>query len=366
VRSQNETATDGRTCPSRTTLSVKQAGVDRVSAPTITFREHHDIPDDGEPSKGKLVAYLDRAGGNVSELVIADGQGNNPVRVTGLVLLHLDHICNQTVRNRAQIWVLRGVQKPAESPTAYLAKIAHREKMTVEAVLARHAKDLPIKDPSKGGPPAQTNPRVRSYLRGYRSKVAPTLRDAETAFLLESLPCVRAVHTLNPPASEFDYIALVDRLGGAELAEAHYRLLRGFGREHATRVWFVRDDPSSLAAPATFASLLHGFTGSRRRPRRQGRPTSTSRWSARPLGERSRWNKHDGSTLDSLFEELSELEEVSARAPPASPLARLRRGPPSRQGCFGFVPTLAPRRPFLAASAAWRLTNLPRLDDGRV
>jgi hypothetical protein len=60
--------------------------------------------------------------------------------------------------------------------------------------------------------------------------VARTLRDAETAFLLESLPCVRAGHTLNPPTSEFDYIALVERLGGAELAEAHYRLLSGVGR----------------------------------------------------------------------------------------------------------------------------------------
>jgi hypothetical protein len=57
---------------------------------------------------------------------------------------------------------------------------------------------------------------------------------------------VRAVHALNPPTSEFDYIALVDRLGGAELADAHYRLLSGVGRERATRVWFVRNDPSSL------------------------------------------------------------------------------------------------------------------------
>jgi hypothetical protein len=123
----------------------------------IRLREHERewdgliTCDNSMLNESRAMAALQHTG---LTLAIADGQGHNPVRATGLVLLHLDHICNQTVRNRAQIWVLRGVQKPAESPTAYLAKIAHREKMTVEAVLARHAEDLPIQDPSKGGPPA--------------------------------------------------------------------------------------------------------------------------------------------------------------------------------------------------------------------
>jgi hypothetical protein len=81
----------------------------------------------------------------------------------------------------------------------------------------------------------------------YLSEVARTLRDAEIAFLLESLPFVRAVHVLDPPSSEFDYIAVLDRLAGAAVAQAHFRLVSGVGQERAARVWLLPDDP--LSAP---------------------------------------------------------------------------------------------------------------------
>jgi hypothetical protein len=91
-------------------------------------------------NESRTMAALHRTG---LTLVIADGQGHNPVRATGLVLFHLDHVCKETVRNRPQVWILRAVQKPPESPTRYLEKIARHAKLTVDAVLERHAADLP-------------------------------------------------------------------------------------------------------------------------------------------------------------------------------------------------------------------------------
>jgi hypothetical protein len=80
--------------------------------------------------------------------------------------------------------------------------------------------------------------------------MARTLRDAEIAFILESLPAKRAVRLMDPPTSEFDYIVVLEPWSGAELAEAHYRLLAGVGRERAARVWFIRADQTS--APLAF------------------------------------------------------------------------------------------------------------------
>jgi hypothetical protein len=67
-------------------------------------------------------------------LVIARGEGSNPVRAVGVLLSHLGHICHQTTA-RAQIWRLRVSQKADESPAAYLETIAEKTGTTVEAIL---------------------------------------------------------------------------------------------------------------------------------------------------------------------------------------------------------------------------------------
>jgi len=85
-------------------------------------------------------------------------------------------------------------------------------------------------------------------------RVARTLQDAEIAYLLQSLSFVRAVHALDPPTSEFDYVAIAEAWGGAEMSEAHYRLLEGVGRARAVRVWFVSTD--HLSAPRALERVI--------------------------------------------------------------------------------------------------------------
>jgi hypothetical protein len=102
----------------------------------------HELPwdglitsDDSMLNEARAMAALKHTG---LTLVIAQGQGHNPVRATGLLLFHLDHICAQTVQNRPQVWILRATQKPAERPDQYLERIALREKTTVDELLARY------------------------------------------------------------------------------------------------------------------------------------------------------------------------------------------------------------------------------------
>jgi hypothetical protein len=89
-------------------------------------------------NEAPAMAALKRTG---LTLVIADGQGHHPIRATGLILFHLDHICAQSVQYRPQIWNLRSAQKPPETPEIYLGKIAAQARITVEELLARHAGD---------------------------------------------------------------------------------------------------------------------------------------------------------------------------------------------------------------------------------
>lgn len=63
-------------------------------------------------------------------LVVARGQGHNPVRATGIVLAHIENICHQTKRDVAQIWDLSVVQKPWSKPWESLRKIAERRGTT--------------------------------------------------------------------------------------------------------------------------------------------------------------------------------------------------------------------------------------------
>jgi hypothetical protein len=90
-------------------------------------------------SLSREMAALERTG---LSLVIADGQGHNPIRATGLLLVHIEHICHQTVRHRSQIWTLRAGHKDPDKATRYLEKIADREKVSIETIRQRHAVEL--------------------------------------------------------------------------------------------------------------------------------------------------------------------------------------------------------------------------------
>ncbi len=71
-------------------------------------------------------------------LVVAKGEGHNPVRALGVLLCHMNHICRMTTRSRAQIWRLSVTQKNHEDPTAFLDKIAQRANTTARALFEKH------------------------------------------------------------------------------------------------------------------------------------------------------------------------------------------------------------------------------------
>lgn len=71
-------------------------------------------------------------------LVIAKGEGHNPVRAVGALLSHLPHICHHTRTDGAQIWVLRVAQKASEEPTVYLEKIAEKDGISLATLVSKH------------------------------------------------------------------------------------------------------------------------------------------------------------------------------------------------------------------------------------
>jgi hypothetical protein len=78
-------------------------------------------------------------------LVVAVGEGHNPVRAVGVLLCHLGHICHHSRRDRAQVWKLEVKQKNYEEPNKYLTTIAEKQKTTVERLVQTHkltAKEL--------------------------------------------------------------------------------------------------------------------------------------------------------------------------------------------------------------------------------
>ncbi len=68
-------------------------------------------------------------------LVVARGEGSNPIRAAGVLLCHLNHICRHTTHERAQIWDLRVKQKNAEEPRAFLERIAEKTGTTPEELV---------------------------------------------------------------------------------------------------------------------------------------------------------------------------------------------------------------------------------------
>lgn len=108
----------------------------------------HDPPwdgmitnDDAMLSLPKEMTVLDQTG---LTLVVAKGEGHNPIRAVGTLMCHLSHICHHTTPGIAQIWKLRVAQKNAEPVRDYLETIASKSKTTVNKLVADHR--LPASD----------------------------------------------------------------------------------------------------------------------------------------------------------------------------------------------------------------------------
>ncbi len=89
--------------------------------------------DDAMLSLAKEMTVLSQTG---LTLVVAKGEGHNPIRAVGTLLCHLSHICHHTVTGTPQIWKLRVAQKNAEQVHDYLDAIAKKAKTTVARIVA--------------------------------------------------------------------------------------------------------------------------------------------------------------------------------------------------------------------------------------
>jgi hypothetical protein len=99
---------------------------------------HHEQPWDGLITNDHHILTLPReiavlAQTNLS-LVVVQSLGHDPIRATGLLLMHLDYIGRETTRDRAQIWRLSARNKPGEDPWTYIVSIAERQSRTAGAV----------------------------------------------------------------------------------------------------------------------------------------------------------------------------------------------------------------------------------------
>lgn len=89
--------------------------------------------DDAMLSLAKEMTVLNQTG---LTLVVAKGEGHNPIRAVGVLLCHLGHICHHTTPGTAQIWRLRVAQKNFEPVHDYLESIAKNAKTTVPKLIA--------------------------------------------------------------------------------------------------------------------------------------------------------------------------------------------------------------------------------------
>jgi hypothetical protein len=71
-------------------------------------------------------------------LVAIKGQGHNPIRSTGLLLCHLEHICHQMTPGEAKVWVLAVQQKKPETAVDRLTSIAEKHATTVAELVKKN------------------------------------------------------------------------------------------------------------------------------------------------------------------------------------------------------------------------------------
>jgi hypothetical protein len=69
-------------------------------------------------------------------LVVADAAGHDPLKATGLVLAYLPWVASHTLRDEAQLWVLRAANRPHENPWDWLEKVAGRRDTTAALLYA--------------------------------------------------------------------------------------------------------------------------------------------------------------------------------------------------------------------------------------
>jgi hypothetical protein len=84
-------------------------------------------------------------------LIVVKGQGHNPIRSTGLLLCHLEHICHQMAPGAAKVWVLNVQQKKPETAADRLQMIAEKQATTVADLVNKNK--LPPDELRKAGQP---------------------------------------------------------------------------------------------------------------------------------------------------------------------------------------------------------------------
>jgi hypothetical protein len=103
---------------------------------------HHDRPWNGLVTNDDAMLSLAKEMTVLAQtrltLVVAKGEGHNPIRAIGVLLCHLSFICAHTTRKHAQIWRLSVKQKKAEDPSDYLDDIAAKAKTTAKALFEQH------------------------------------------------------------------------------------------------------------------------------------------------------------------------------------------------------------------------------------
>lgn len=71
-------------------------------------------------------------------LVVIRASGHNPVRAFGVLLAHIQHVCNDTTPRKPQVWQLSVTKKPPDGTHGLLEKIASRKNVSVADLIARN------------------------------------------------------------------------------------------------------------------------------------------------------------------------------------------------------------------------------------
>lgn len=69
-------------------------------------------------------------------LVVTMEAGDDPIKATGLLFVHLSSACARTRRDRAQVWTLRTVERRPEDPMVHVTKAADHRNVSVGDFLA--------------------------------------------------------------------------------------------------------------------------------------------------------------------------------------------------------------------------------------
>jgi hypothetical protein len=76
-------------------------------------------------------------------LVITEGVGDQPIRATGLLMVHLEKIASQ-LSKRPRVWILRPAQLAAKRPWEYLNRIANSSKVPVDVLVDEERRRLGV------------------------------------------------------------------------------------------------------------------------------------------------------------------------------------------------------------------------------